>query len=79
MENLLCELENMGIKNHFLAYFANKTWGGGALPRLKAFAEKIKWEVVAEPNEATGAMKPSDVEQCEAIAEAMVQKLKEVI
>lgn len=76
METLLSELENMGIKNHYLAYFANKTWGGGALPCFKAFAEKIKWDVVAEPNEATGAMTPSDVEQCRTIARAMVEKLK---
>ena len=76
METLLNELENMCIKNHHLAYFANKTWGGGALPCFKAFAEKIKWEVVAEPNEATGAMSLSDVEQCRNIARAMVEKLR---
>lgn len=76
METLLCELENMGVKNHILGYFGNKMWGGGAMPRFKAFADKIKWEVVAEPNETMGAMKPSDVEQCRAIAEAMVEKLR---
>lgn len=76
METLLSELEEMGVKNHYLGYFANKTWGGGALPRFKAFAEKIKWEVVAEPNETMGSMKRSDWEQCKAIADAMVAKLK---
>ena len=76
METLLNELENMGIKNHYLGYFGNKTWGGGAIPHFKAFAEKMKWEVVAEPNEAAGAMKPSDIEQCKAIATAMVEKLR---
>ena len=76
METLLNELENMGIKNHYLAYFANKTWGGGAIPRFKTFAEKIKWEIIAEPSEATGTMKPSDMEQCQTIAQAMAKKLK---
>ena len=76
MENLLCELECMGIKNHLLAYFGNKTWGGGAIPRFRTFAEKIKWEVVAEPNETLGAMKPSDIEQCKNIAVAMANKIK---
>ncbi len=76
METLLSELEAMGVKNHYLGYFANKTWGGGALPRFKAFAEKIKWEVVAEPNETMGSMKPTDWEQCKAIADAMVEKLR---
>ena len=42
----------------------------------KAFAEKMKWEVVAEPNEALGAMKSSDIEQCKAIAQAMAEKIK---
>ena len=42
----------------------------------KAFAEKIKWEVVAEPNETMGSMKPSDWEQCKAIADAMIAKLR---
>ncbi len=76
METLLNELENMGIKNHYLAYFANKTWGGGAIPRFKTFAEKIKLEIIAEPSEATGTMKPSDMEQCQTIAQAMAKKLK---
>ncbi len=76
METLLSELECMGVKNHILGYFGNKMWGGGALPRFKAFAEKIKWETVAEPNEAMGAMKQSDYEQCKAIATAMAEKLK---
>ena len=40
MENLLCELECMGIKNHLLAYFGNKTWGGGAIPRFKPSPKK---------------------------------------
>lgn len=76
METLLSELECMGVKNHYLGYFGNKMWGGGALPRFKAFAEKIKWEMVAEPNETMGAMKQSDYEQCKAIALAMAEKLK---
>ncbi|MEG1736847.1 MAG: FprA family A-type flavoprotein [Odoribacter sp.] len=77
METLLSELECMGVKNHYIGYFGNKMWGGGSMPRFKAFAEKIKWEVVAEPNETCGSMKLSDMEQCKAIAEAMVKKLKE--
>lgn len=76
METLLNELENMGVKNHYFAYFGNKTWGGGAMPRLKAFAEKIKWEVVADPDEATGAIKATDMEQCRLIAQAMSERLK---
>lgn len=76
METLLSELECMAVKNHILGYFGNKMWSGGAIPRFKAFAEKIKWEVVAEPTEAMGAMKATDLEQCQAIAKAMVEKMR---
>ena len=76
METLLNELECMGVKNHYLGYFGNKMWGGGAIPRFKTFAEKIKWEIVAEPSEAMGNMKPSDEELCRIFADAMVAKLK---
>lgn len=76
METLLCELENMGVKDRYLGYFGNKMWNGGSLPRFKVFAEKLKWEVVAAPNETMGAMKPSDIEQCKAIAQAMAARLK---
>ena len=78
METLLSELECMGVKNHYLAYFGNKMWGGGAIPRFKAFAEKIKWEVVAQPNETMGSMTPSDLEQCRVIAEAMAEKINSI-
>lgn len=75
METLLNELAHMGIKNHYLAFFSNKTWGGGALKPFREFAEAIKWEVVAEPCEACGEPKESDALQCRAIAEAMAAKL----
>lgn len=74
METLLSELECIGVRNHYLAYFGNKMWGGGAIPRFKAFAEKIKWETVAQPNETMGSMTLSDFKQCETIASAMAEK-----
>lgn len=76
METLLNELEHMGIRNHILGLFGNKTWAGGALPRFKEFTEKIKWELVAAPSEACGAPKQSDIDACRTIAEAMVAKLR---
>lgn len=75
METLLNELEHMGIKNHLLSFFANKTWAGGAVPRFAQFADKIKWEIVSPHAEATGTPSPSDTEACRAIAYAMADKL----
>lgn len=76
METLLSELENMGIKNHYLAFFTNKTWAGGALPRFTQFADKMKWEIVAPHADASGSPKSQDVEDCRNIAYAMAEKLK---
>lgn len=76
METLLSELEHIGVKNHYLAFFANKTWSGGALPRFTQFADKMKWEIVAPHADASGNPKNQDVEDCRAIAYAMAEKLK---
>ncbi len=75
METLLSKLEQIGIKNHYLAFFANKTWAGGAVPRFTQFADKIKWELVAPHAEATGSLKETDIEECRTIAYAMAEKL----
>lgn len=75
MESLLYELENMGVKNHLFASFANMSWGGGAMKRFKEFAEKMKWEVVADEVEVAGSMTLSDRERCKAIAKAMAENI----
>lgn len=75
VESLLNELSHMGIKNHYVAFFANKTWGGGTLKPFKEFAESIKWETVADACEVCGEPKECDAEQCRAIANAMAAKL----
>lgn len=77
MKTLIDELANMGIKDHYLGYFANKTWGGGAMKHFNKFVEESKWEVVAPACEATGEPKDADIEQCRAIAKAMAAKLNE--
>ena len=78
METMLSELEHMGVKNHVTAFFGDKMWSGGSMPRFNQFAEKMKWEVVAPAAEAWGAPKDADLEQCRQIAEAMAAKLDEL-
>lgn len=56
--------------------FRQQDMGWRGYPTPESLRRKIKWEVVAAPNETSGAMKPSDVEQCRAIAEAMAAKVK---
>ena len=78
METILSELEHMGVKNHVTAFFGDKMWSGGSMPRFNQFAEKLKWEVVAPAAEAWGAPKDADLEQCRQIAGAMAAKLDEL-
>lgn len=75
VETLLNELSHMGIKNHYVAFFANKTWGGGTLKPFKVFAESIKWEMVADACEVCGEVKDYDAEMCRTIANAMALKV----
>lgn len=76
METLLSELEHMGVKNHLLGFFANKTWSGGAVPRFTQFADHMNWEVVCPHAEASGTPQISDVEACRNIARSMAERLK---
>ncbi|MDR2130179.1 MAG: FprA family A-type flavoprotein [Odoribacteraceae bacterium] len=75
METLLHELEEIGIKNHLLGYFGEKSWSGGAIRRFDLFAANIKWEVVHPFHEAWGVPKRSDHEVCREIAYTMADKL----
>lgn len=78
MDTLLCELEQIGIKNHLLAYFGEKSWSGGAIRRFELFAENIKWEVIHPFHEAWGAPKARDYDECRTIAHAMVNRLQDL-
>ncbi|MDR2414282.1 MAG: FprA family A-type flavoprotein [Odoribacteraceae bacterium] len=75
METLLHELEQIGVKNHLLGYFGDKSWSGGAINRFDRFAKNIDWEIVHPAHEAWGAPKTGDREACRNIARAMADKL----
>jgi flavorubredoxin len=75
METLLSELEQIGVKNHLLAYFGEKSWSGGAIRRFDTFAANIKWEIVHPHHETWGTPKNDDRQACRDIARAMADKL----
>jgi flavorubredoxin len=76
IENLLSTIEHMAPKNHYLGIFGNFSWSGGGVKNLKVFAEKIKWELVYDPIEEKGALKPGNREQLVKLADAMADKLE---
>ncbi len=75
VEILLSTIEHMAPKNHYLGIFGNYSWNGGGVKNLQTFAEKIKWELVYQPVEEKGALKPDSREALLKLADAMADKL----
>ena len=75
VETLLSEIEHMAPKNHYLGIFGNYSWNGGGVKNLKTFAENIKWELVYNPVEEKGSLKPNNREELIKLADAMADKL----
>jgi flavorubredoxin len=65
----------MAPKNHYLGIFGNYSWNGGGVKNLMTFAEDIKWELVYNPIEEKGALKPNNREELLKLADAMADKL----
>lgn len=76
MEALMSKLEMRDLKKRYYACFGSFTWAGQAVKKLTAFAEKVKYEVVAEPVEMKQAMGPKAREHAIALAKAMAERLK---
>ena len=77
METLLSELENMGVKNHYVGFFANKVWSGGAVKRFQEFAVKIKWEVVTPIVESWCCARNENFEAYKNLVNTMVEKIRQ--
>jgi flavorubredoxin len=75
VEILLSTIEHMAPKNHYLGIFGNYAWNGGGVKNLQTFAEKIKWELVYQPIEEMGALKPGNRDELLKLADAMADKL----
>ena len=75
VETLLSTIEHMAPKNHYLGIFGNYSWNGGGVKNLMTFAETIKWELVYQPIEEKGALKPNNREELIKLADAMADKL----
>ena len=75
VEILLSTIGHMAPKNHYLGIFGNYSWNGGGVKNLVTFAEDIKWELVYNPIEEKGALKPNNREELIKLADAMADKL----
>jgi len=76
MENLTRTLEHMGVKEHLLGLFGSYSWNGGGAKSLYRFQEKVQWDLVSDPIDTKGIPDDEAFDSCDAIALAMVEKLK---
>ena len=64
------------VKGRYLGYFGSCSWAGAAVKRMAEFAEKSKFEIVADPVEMKHSMKDIIYRQCEHLAQSMAGRLK---
>lgn len=76
MDALVRKLSNTSLSNRYLAIFGNKSWSGGGVSALNAFAEEMGWEKVGESVEATYAPHEKEFEALKAIAKELAAKVK---
>ena len=55
--------------------YSSCTWAGGALKKLTAFADAVKWEVVSNPVDNKQGVSADDYQQAFDLGKAMAQKL----
>lgn len=76
MEYLMSKLEMRDLKHRYLGCFGSFTWAGQAVRRLDAFADKVKYEVVASSVEMKQGFCSDIKEKCINLAVAMADRLK---
>ncbi|MFO7818991.1 MAG: FprA family A-type flavoprotein [Halanaerobacter sp.] len=77
MNDLLNVLENKNLKNHTLGIFGSYSWSGGAVSRLKEFADNVNYDYIDPVVEIKCSACADDYEQCAELAENIAQELKE--
>jgi len=69
------KIEHSGLKNRYLGIFGNKAWSGGGVKNLVPWSERLKWETVGEPIEATYTPKDEEYAKLCDLAKEMAEKV----
>ena len=75
MDSLMHKIEQRGILNRSLGLMGSCTWAGGALKKLNAFADAVKWELVSNPVDNKQGVSADDYQKAFDLGMAMGQKL----
>ena len=73
MEYLVQMLENKAMKNRCLGVFGSYTWSGGAVKRLRQFAQNGTWQLIEPVVEAKCAPTEADLAACFQLGENMAK------
>lgn len=76
MESILSKLEHTGLKNRYLGIFGNKAWSGGGVKAINEFQDKVKWDLIHEPIEATFSPKDPEFEALAILGKKMAEAVK---
>lgn len=76
VESILSKLAVRDIKGRYLGYFGSFTWASAAVKRIAEFNEKLKFEIVGNPVEMKQGMKEETYKMCQALGQAMAERLK---
>ena len=76
MENLLRFFEKIPMKNHLLGIFGTYSWSGGAVKRLKEFAENGNWNLVEPVVEAKFSPDGEHLKDCASLGKSMAERIK---
>lgn len=74
--DLLAKLDTRDVKHRVFGYFGSYTWAGAAAKNLKAFAEKMNWEVCDNFYEGKMAVSRDSYSELKALAKEMAAKVK---
>ncbi len=76
MDELLSEIANRDVKNHYIGWFGSYGWAGKAVQKIGEWNEqRLHFEVVGEPVEMKQALTPETRLQCETLGRKMAERL----
>ncbi len=76
VNDLLAKLDTRDVKHRVFGYFGSYTWAGAAAKNLKAFAEKMNWDICNNFYEGKMAVNRDSYSELKALAKEMAEKVK---
>ncbi len=77
MDYIIREALRMNLKNRYISFISNQTWGGSALKTMmNYFSNETDFFIVGEPVQISSSLKSNQLAQLENLAESIVTSLR---